>query len=283
MRIELVYPAAEDSARLRSLALAILAGLTPPEVQIALRDDSVQRLDPATDLDLGADLAAITLSTKTAARGYELARAYRQAGVKVVLGGIHPTAVPEEAQRHGDAVVVGEAAGLWERVIADARRGKLEPLYRHPAPPAFDRPVRPRRDIFRSRRYVPVHTVQASRGCPFDCEFCSVTPFFGRDFRLRPLPQLVQEIEELDGKWLMFADDNILGRPDHSRRLLRELAPLRRKWFGQASLHALRDPENLRLLAASGCRALFVGFESVNRASLQSSGKSQNQDRKSVV
>lgn len=275
MRVELVCPAAEDSAHLPSLALAVLAGLTPPGVELALRDDALKRLQPA-DLDLGADLAAITVSTKTASRGYELARIYRQAGVRVVLGGIHPTAMPDEARGHADAVVVGEAEGLWEHVIADAQRGALRPLYSHPVPPDFAGPVRPRRDLFRSRRYIPVQTVQASRGCPFDCEFCSVTPFFGHELRLRPLPQLVQEIEELDGKWLMFADDNILSRPDHSRRLLRELAPLRRAWFGQASLHGLRDEANLRLLADAGCRALFVGFESVNRASLLSCSKSQN-------
>jgi radical SAM superfamily enzyme YgiQ (UPF0313 family) len=275
VKIELVVPAAEDSARLRSLAMAILAGLTPPGHALQLRDDTVRRLD-ARDLDLGADLAAITATSKSVLRAYELADLYRRAGVRVVLGGIHPSAMPDEALQHADAVVCGEAEGLWERLLVDAAAGKLRSIYQHAELPDYRRPRRPRRDIFRSRRYVPVHTLQASRGCPFDCEFCSVTPFFGREFRLRDVDDLVGEIEELDGRWLMFADDNILGRPAHSRKLLRELAPLKVRWFGQASLHGLEDEENLRLLARSGCQALFIGFESVNRESLRSCGKAQN-------
>jgi radical SAM superfamily enzyme YgiQ (UPF0313 family) len=171
MRIELVCPAAEDSAHLRSLAIATLAGLTPDDVELTLRDDIVRRIDPARDIDGHADLAAITVSTKAALRAYELAAAYRQQGVSVVMGGIHPTAMPEEALEHCDTVVIGEAEGLWEQVVADARRGSLAPVYRHAALPGFRTPPRPKRAIFPSRGYVPVHTVQASRGCPFTCEF----------------------------------------------------------------------------------------------------------------
>jgi radical SAM superfamily enzyme YgiQ (UPF0313 family) len=276
LRVELVCPAAEDSAPLRSLAMALLAGLTPPGITLSFKDDILQRLNPETDLDFGADLAAITVSTKTAARAYELAASYRRRGVRVVLGGIHPTALPDEALEHADAVVVGEAEGLWERLLEDSTHSRLQRVYRHDTLPDFRRPPRPRRDIFRSRRYVPVHTVQASRGCPFACEFCSVTPFYGRVLRLREIGDLVQEIEELDRRWVMFSDDNILARPAHARELFRALAPLRLTWFGQASLQGLDDEENLRLLRASGCRALFVGLESVNPKSLKSCGKVQN-------
>jgi radical SAM superfamily enzyme YgiQ (UPF0313 family) len=275
VRIELVVPAAEDSAPLRSLAMAILAGLTPPPHVLHLRDDTLHRLEPGS-LDLSADLAAITATTKSALRAYQLADLYRRAGVKVVMGGIHPSALPEEALTHADAVVCGEAEGLWEQVLADAAAGELKRLYRHAELPAYRLPPRPRRDIFRSRRYVPVNTLQASRGCPFDCEFCSVTPHLGREFRLRDVDDLVREIEQLDGRFLMFADDNILGRPAHARKLLRELQPLGVRWFGQASLHGLEDEENLRLLARSGCQALFIGFESVNPDSLRGCGKPQN-------
>jgi radical SAM superfamily enzyme YgiQ (UPF0313 family) len=276
MHIELVSPAAEDSARLRSLALATLAGLTPDDVELSLRDDIVKRIDPAVDIDGRADLAAITVSTKTALRAYELAAAYRQRGVKVVMGGIHATAMPDEALEHCDSVVVGEAEGLWERVVADAREGRLQPIYRHEKLPDFRHPRWAKRSLFPKRQYAPVHMVQTSRGCPFTCEFCSVTPFFGRKTRLRDPVDVGREVASLPGGAVVFADDNILGYGEHSRALFRELKPLKRTWFGQASLHGMQDADTLRLMADSGCRAVLVGFESVSRASLVACGKSQN-------
>jgi radical SAM superfamily enzyme YgiQ (UPF0313 family) len=276
MRIELVCPAAEDSANVRNLALATLAALTPDDVELSLRDDTLKRLDPATDLDFTADLAAITVSTRTARRAYELASAYRQRGVKVVMGGIHPTAVPEEALEHSDSVVCGEAEGLWEQVVADARSGRLQPTYRHETLPEYRTPVVPDRSIFPKKGYIPVHPVQASRGCPFSCEFCSVTPFFGRKTRLRDPKHVAAEIRAIDRRFIMFSDDNIVGFGEHSRELFRELKPLNIKWLGQASLQGMQDPATLKLMAESGCRGLFVGFESVNRRALVACGKKQN-------
>ena len=277
MRVELVCPAAEDSACLRSLAVATLAALTPDDVHLSLRDDIVRKIDPATDIDGNADLAALTVSTKTAVRAYELAAAYRQRGVKVVMGGIHPTAMPEEALEHADCVVVGEAEGLWEQVVADARAGNLQRIYRHANLPDYRTPPWPKRSIFPPRGYVPVQSIQASRGCPFTCEFCSVAPFFGRKTRLRDPKDVAGEIKSLGRRWIMFADDNIIGHGEHSRALFRELMPLKLTWFGQASLQGMQDSDTLRLMAASGCRAVFVGFETVNRAALVACGKRQNQ------
>ena len=282
MRIELVCPAAEDSAHLRSLAVATLASLTPDDVELSLRDDIVHRLDPTTELDGNADLAAITVSTKTALRAYELAAAYRQHGVKIVMGGIHPSAVPDEALEHCDAVVIGEAEGLWPQVVADARQGKLQRIYRHAAWPDFSRPPWPKRTIFPSRGYMPVQTVQTSRGCPFVCDFCSVTPFFGRALRRRDPEDVAREVATLGRGWVMFADDNIVGYGEQSRALFRALKPLKRSWFGQASLQGVKDDETLRLMYSSGCRSLFIGFESVSRATMVACGKRQNDPREYI-
>lgn len=276
MRVQLVCPAAEDSAHLKNLALATLAALTPDDVELSVCDDTLKRLDPATDLDFTADLAAITVSTRTAMRAYELAAAYRQHGVKVVMGGIHPTAVPEEALERCDCVVIGEAEGLWEKVIADARAGRLQSIYRHATLPEFRTPPRPDRSIFAKRGYIPVQAVQASRGCPFSCEFCSVTPFFGRKTRLRDPKDVAAEIKALGRPWVMFSDDNIIGVGHQSRELFRELKKLNITWFGQASLQGMQDQETLELMAESGCRAVFIGFESVNRQTLVACGKRQN-------
>ena len=279
MRIELVCPASEDSTHLRSLAVATLAGLTPDDVELTVLDDIVRKIDPDRDIDGRAGLAAITVSTKTASRAYELAAAYRRRGVQVVMGGIHPTAMPEEALQHCDVVVMGEAEGLWEKVVADARRGTLQRVYRHTTWPDFRTGPWPKRSVFPSRGYAPIHSVQASRGCPFDCEFCSVTPFLGRTPRLRDPADVAREVASLGRGWVMFADDNILGHGESSRSLFRELSRVKRKWVGQASLQGMQDRDTLRLMAASGCRAVFIGFESMSRATLVACGKQQNEPR----
>ncbi len=276
MRIELVCPAAEDSIRLRSLSLATLAGLTPDDVELSLLDDTVKRIDPATDIDGRADLAAITVSTKTARRAYELAAAYRQRGVRVVMGGIHPTAVPDEALEHCDGVVIGEAEGQWQRLVADARGGRLQPIYRNEVLPDFRTPTRPKRTVYPRRNYAPVHIVQASRGCPFTCEFCSVRSFFGDKTRLRDPADVADEFATLPSGLVMFADDNIVGYGEHSRALFRAVTPFKRRWAGQASLHGMEDERTLRVMAASGCQAVLIGFESVSRDSLLACGKRQN-------
>lgn len=278
MKIEFVCPAAEDSAFLKSLAVATLTRLTPSEIELSIKDDILHKLDLESDLDYGVDLAAITVSTKAAARAYQLADAYRHRGVKVVMGGIHPTVLPQEALLHCDAVIVGEAEGLWQTMIRDLQQGSLQRIYRHPQDhrPDFQRAARPDWRLFRSRQYIPLYTVQASRGCPFGCEFCSVPTFFGKTHRQRQVDDIISEIQSLDSRWIMFADDNIVTRRDHARRLFRAMTPLNVKWFGQASLHGLNDPQTIRLMSASGCRGLFVGFESINHQSLSDCGKHQN-------
>jgi radical SAM superfamily enzyme YgiQ (UPF0313 family) len=136
--------------------------------------------------------------------------------------------------------------------------------------------------VFPKRGYLPIHTVQTSRGCPYICDFCSVTPFFGRTPRRRDPADVAAEVASLGRGWLMFADDNIVGYGEHSHALFRALKPLKVTWAGQASLQGIKDEETLRLMAASGCRALFVGFESVSRATLVACGKRQNDPREYV-
>jgi radical SAM superfamily enzyme YgiQ (UPF0313 family) len=273
--VRLITPANEDSAYVRSLGVAVLAAHTPAGVDLAYSDDL---LDP---IDLGrlppADLVGLSVFSKTARRAYALADAYRAAGARVVLGGIHATALPAEAAAHADAVVVGEGEGLWERVVADARQGRLRPRYQHDGFPSLAGLPPPRRDraLFRSRRYVPFDVVQTMRGCPFPCEFCSVNVQAGAALRTRPVAEVVAEVERL-GKLLLFADDNVLVDPPRARALLTALAPLKKSWVGQASLAGLDRAENVALLRRAGCQALFVGFETVSTAALRGAGKRQN-------
>ena len=275
MKIEFIVPAVEKNARIPNLAFPILAALSPPDVEISFTDDLLTPIDLKKDLK-EVDLVGITVLTKTALRAYQIADAYRRKGVPVVLGGIHPTALPDEAKEHADAVVIGEAEEIWPHLVEDARGGNLKPFYRQDGFTNLSTLSRPRRDILPKRGYFPIDIVQATRGCPFRCEFCSVRKFFGDTYRFRPIPNVIEEIRSLPRRWIMFNDDNIIGNPSYSKELLTALIPLRKKWVGQASLSGLKEVENVALLSKSGCTGLLIGFESLSKSNLIRSQKFQN-------
>jgi radical SAM superfamily enzyme YgiQ (UPF0313 family) len=275
VKIELIVPAVEENARVPNLALPILAALTPPDVKTSFTDDLLTPIDLNRDLK-EVNLVGITVLTKTALRAYQIADAYRKKGVPVVLGGIHPSALPEEAKEHADSVVIGEAEEIWGPLVEDVRAKNLKPFYRQEGPIDPKKIPRPRRDILPARGYFPLDVVQVTRGCPFRCEFCSVRKFFGDTYRFRPISEVVEEVRSLSHRLIMFNDDNIIGNPSFSRELLQSLIPLKKKWIGQASLSGLREVENISLLAKSGCIGLLIGFESLSKANLAQSHKYQN-------
>ena len=273
MQLELIAPASEDSTYLPRLGLGILAARTPRDVALVYTDEVLVPFDLERDLK-AVDLVGISVDSKTARRAYDIADAYRRAGTKVVLGGIHPTAVPEEAKAHADCVVVGEADVVWPRVVDDFRRGALEPIYRPELPDLRHMPMA-RRDLFRSRKYIPFQVVQSMRGCPYPCEFCSVSTASGKTLRFRPTEHVIAELETL-GKLVLFADDNVMIGRERAAELLRRMIPLRKHWIGQCSLAAVEKVENVELMARSGCKALFIGFESVDQHTVAHTHKPQN-------
>jgi radical SAM superfamily enzyme YgiQ (UPF0313 family) len=254
------------------LALTSLAALTPPDITVRLIDENVEDLDSQDK----PDLVGISLMTPLAPRGYEIAAAFRKRGIPVVLGGIHATMMAEEAGAHADAVVVGEAERLWPQVVADARRGQLQPLYREDGHASLDHLPLPRRELLRRKAYFFVNTVQTTRGCPFDCEFCSVTQFYGHTYRLRPIAEVEREIQKLEGRFVFFVDDNLIGDRSYARELFQRLIPYRLRWASQASITIAKDAELLRLAQQSGCLGLFIGLESLSQKTLQEMGKSFN-------
>jgi radical SAM superfamily enzyme YgiQ (UPF0313 family) len=279
VRLLLIVPATQENQRKRRksmsppLGLAMVAAVTPPEVEIALTDEN------ATDIDFDAavDLVGITVPTFTARRAYQIADAFRARGVKVVLGGIHASFVPDEASQHADAVVVGEAEEIWPDVIADLRADRLQKIYRREQRPSLLTLPRPRRDLFDKKAYFFNNVIQTSRGCPHGCSFCTVTSYFGSTFRCRPIEDVIEEIETLDrGEIIAFIDDNIIGNPAHARELFHALVPLKIRWAGQTSVTVARSDELLELAAASGCLALLIGFETLSQANLAASHKRVN-------
>ena len=197
--------------------------------------------------------------------------------MKVILGGSHPSALPKEAIQHADAVVIGEAEGIWANVIEDFKANKLQSIYsQREQPNLLNLPI-PRLDLFTDGAYYFQNTISTTRGCPYACSFCSVSSFFGRSYRCRPVEEILKEIETLNPKKLIwFADDNIVGNPKFAKELFRALVSYKLKWAAQASVTIVRDDELLKLATASGCMTLLIGFETLSPANLSSVGKSVN-------
>lgn len=252
-----------DEGRMAPLQLGILAALTPPDVELALYDD---RMEPIP-FDAPTDLVAITVETFTARRAYEISAAYRKRSVPVILGGIHPTLLPEEAARFADSIFLGDAERLWHEVVTDARHGNLQPVYKSaPGPPQPG--VITRRDIFKGKGYLPITLLQFSRGCRFACTFCAVSAYFERTQHLREIVETVAEIRSSTGAPYFFVDDNILANHDAAKALFRALIPLNIRWVSQGSIDMTRDPELMRLMVKSGCLGNVIGFESIDPGSL---------------
>jgi radical SAM superfamily enzyme YgiQ (UPF0313 family) len=251
----------------------MIAALTPPEVEVSLTDENI------TDIDFQkeTDLVGITAMTITAQRAYDIADTFRARGVKVILGGSHPSALPEEASQHADAVVIGEAEGIWSNVIEDFKANKLQRMYSQRKRPRLVNLPIPRRDLFAEGAYYFRNTISATRGCPYACSFCSVTSFFGHTYRCRPVEEILKEIETLNHKkFIGFVDDNIVGNPKFAKELFRALTPYKIRWVAQASITIARDDELLKLAAASGCVMLLIGFETLSQAGLAALGKKIN-------
>jgi len=256
------------------LSTALLAAVTPAGHHVSIHDEGIAPLD----FDQKCDLAAITAMTPLAPRGYEIAEEYRRRGVKVVMGGMHPTWLPQEAIEHCDAVVIGEADEIWEEVVRDAAKGELKRFYRQKARTDLARLPLPRRDLLDPRGYFFENTIQTTRGCPFDCEFCSVTAMYGGTYRTRPLEEVEKEIRSLRRAqaYIFFVDDNIVGNIRYARELFTMLSQYRLRWVSQGPITIAQDEELVRLMAQAGCHGMFIGFESLSAENLKLMGKKTN-------
>jgi B12 binding domain len=252
VHVHLITAESPESRRLRrgrliqfpQLTMPLVAALTPHEHTVSHTDEIVERVR----FDRPADLIAITAPTPSALHAYGLAREFRRRGVRVVIGGAHATALPEEAARYADAVVVGEAEDTWPRVLDDARRGSFAPIYVSTRQASLAGMPAPRWDLIKGRRYGKSVTI-ATRGCPHRCDYCSIPLLYGPGtMRYRPVDEVVREIATSPTRAIVFWDDNIGASPRYAKELFRGLIPLRKWWTSQCTANAARD-EYRRVIA----------------------------------
>jgi len=276
MRILLIMPHPNPKKSFLSkfqypcLTLQQIAGITPPEHEVTIADERYENIK----FDDHYDLIGISCLTYNSLRGYEIAKIFRKKGVPVAFGGYHASLLPEEAKKHADAVVIGEAEHSWPELIKDAQKGQLKPFYRGKSPTAEEIPP--------ARHDIGVYTyfteaIQASRGCPTGCEFCAMNIVEGKKFRGRPVDNVIEEMKSIKSKNIFFADASLTINPPYSKQLFKEMKGVGKKFqcFGNINVLA-HDDEFLKLAREAGVTKWYVGIESISQANINLSGKGTN-------
>jgi radical SAM superfamily enzyme YgiQ (UPF0313 family) len=262
------------SSRFPPLGLGIVAALTPDTWEIEIIDEN---FEPFCYKE--ADLVGLTAFTSAVTRAYKIAGLYREKGIPTVLGGIHASTQPEEALQYVDCVVVGEAESVWRRVISDCEAGTMKRVYTGAQQDLKEMP-QPRRDLFHPGYLFG--SIQTARGCPMDCEFCSVTSFNGRRYRQRPVEDVLDELETIPQDKVFFVDDNIIGYSKEAAERAITLFKgiinrgIKKDWFCQASMNVGSNQDVLTYAAQSGCRIVFLGVEAENIDALHEVNKNVN-------
>jgi radical SAM superfamily enzyme YgiQ (UPF0313 family) len=256
--------------RFSLLSLLSVAAVTPANAKVQIIDEQVDDIPWEADVDL----VGITCMTALAPRAYEISARFRARGLPVVLGGMHPTLLPNEAIHHATAIVAGEAEGVWSRVVEDAEKNCLAGIYRSERFSSLEGLKHPPRNLLPSGKYSSVYATQATRGCPHGCEFCAVSAFNDKTQRKRPVDEVVAEVAEIPDRFVLFVDDNLTADREYAAKLFSALIPLKKHWASQSTLAIAEDPDFVRLAAESGCIGLFVGLETFSEKNLMSVGKS---------
>ncbi len=248
-----------------------LAARVPSDWHVTHVDEEAERLD----WNLEADLVGITFHTPSADHAYRLCAHFKARGACVALGGPHVTLLPEEAKRHGDVIFIGEAEGLWEEFLKGFAAGTYLREYRQTGAPSLERIPMARKALFHRKDHAS-GVLFATRGCPNDCDFCAVAAMYRHGHRKRPIAEVAAEYASFKGKVVIFWDDNITADIEYAKKLFRAIAPYRKWWSSQASIHAGRDDELLEAAARSGCKQLFLGLESISQSSVSGVHKGFN-------
>jgi len=265
---------ANRESRYPPLGLLIIAALTPKDWEISLKDENFEEFEYED-----ADLVGITSFTSTVTRAYDIAKLYTSKKTPVIMGGIHASMLPQEAEQYVNSVVIGEAESVWQNILEDFESGHLKKRYNGVRLPLKHSPIA-RHDLLHPDYMFD--SIQTTRGCPMQCEFCSVHSFNGKAYRTRPIENVLDELETIKSKSIMFVDDNIVGynKParDHAKAIFRGMIErgIKKDWFCQASINFGDDDELLDLAAEAGCRLVLIGIESEKVDALQSMKKRSN-------
>ena len=252
--------------------LAVAAAIPRDQYEVVLTDENIE----AVDFDLKADLVGISAMTSYVNRGYEIADQFRAKGIPVVMGGVHPSFMPQEALKHCDAVVIGEVELVMDRLLDDLRRGSMRGSYKSDVlHPMVGVPM-PRYDLLKKNRYVNRTFVQTSRGCHQGCTFCAEPLMNGLKFRYRPVDEVVREMENCGSRFISINDADFFGTPTRPKEVMRALKGRGLRWQAGVTSKLAQDDEMLELAAASGCTMLSIGFESISRSTLKSVHKHVN-------
>ena len=254
------------------LNLLTLAALTPPDFEVKVVDERIEEIPWEEEFDL----VGITTLTADACRAYEIADRFKKRGIKVVLGGMHVSVLPEEALNHADSIVVGEAEGIWDKLLKDLKDGCLKKVYRNATFP--DLSITPPQKLeLLNPGYHYINLLQTTRGCPYNCAFCSVPCVFGHKIRTRPLAKVEEELRKFKGRAMYVVDDNLFAIPKYAEELMRLIKDHKKIWLGQTSVNFLeRHDKLLNLAREAGCQGWFVGFESIREETLKKIGKTHN-------
>jgi radical SAM superfamily enzyme YgiQ (UPF0313 family) len=259
--------------RFSLLSLLSVAAETPAEVEIQIVDEQIEEIP----WNHHYDLVGVTCMTALAPRAYQIADSFRERKIPVVLGGMHPSVLPQEALEHADAVVAGEVEGIWQKVIQDTQAGKLNGVYQRETPCDLHHLKPLPRHLLNRQGYATVHAVHATRGCPHHCNFCSVSAVHGGIQRKRPVEEVLAEVATIPDRHFIFVDDNLTADHEYAHELFAGLVPLGKKWMTQSTLEIVEDPCLVDLAAQAGCRGFFVGLETFSDHNLGLSDKTFNQ------
>jgi radical SAM superfamily enzyme YgiQ (UPF0313 family) len=265
------------SLRYQPLTLTTLAALVPPELEpeFILHDEGTCDIP----LDIEADIIGLTVITGSSTRAYELAGEFRRRDRTVVLGGPHVTLLPDEAQRHADAICVGYAEESWPQLLRDFSRGQMKPCYRQESDFELTNLPFARRELLDGRDYLTQAVFEATRACAHKCEFCVAPAAWGRKQFQKPVAHVVEDIRRVGSRKILFIDLNLYSDPAYARELFTALIPLGVRWFGLSTSLIGRDPSMMDLMAQSGCTGLLIGFESISQAGLGTIDKRFNDPR----
>ncbi len=284
MKFVIICPAAKEfrvvgrkkaSSRMKIFRFSMLSAIqvaasAPQDVEVEIIDENVEPIN----FNLDAEIIGISFMTFNAPRAYEIATKFRAKGKVVIFGGYHPTLMPEEASKYCDAVCIGDAESNIGKIFKDYKNGKLKKIYAYPYK-EFRR-LNSKKNLIKNSKYIISSVIQATRGCCNKCEFCSISAFYKQSYKKKPIEEVIEEIKTIKRKQILFIDDNLVMDVNYAKRLFEKMIPLNKNWYSQIEVNVTRDNELLDLMKKSGCRGVFVGFESLSQDSLNNTGKNFN-------